>query len=961
MPAKSTFGSASVIPFSNTQTSYNIQRSLRFNSADLAHLSRTPDSAGNRKTWTWSGWIKKSGSANSNYVFNTGTDGTNPHGYLYFSGDLLAYWDRRQAGDGIVLQTNAVFRDPSSWYHIVLAVDTTQATNTNRAKLYVNGSEVTSFGIANYPNQNEDSYFNRAAEHRIGGITSNFFNGYLAEINFIDGQALTPSSFGYTDPSTDVWMPKKYAGTYGTNGFYLNFSDNSSLTTSSNVGIGKDFSGNSNYWATSGISINAGPDNDSLVDSPTNYGTDTGLGGEVRGNYATFSPIDVGGSTLTNGNLDISSGANQYRSSTINLPTKGKWYFEFTVNSLGATNTGFWIVTNQGGVFGLPVSGAYRILKDASDISVSGSGTPAAGHVMKVAYDADGGKIWFGRDTLWFSNAGNTTSDPNTNSNPSFSGLTPTTNDFIYINQAGGGAATCTGTINFGQRPFAYAAPSGFKALCTTNLPAPVIKKPQAHFDAITYNGTGTTFVSPSALAFAPDFVWAKSRSQEVSHVLSDTVRGAGEVLCTNNSRLSSSDSFITNFNQNGFTLNNSITANNSGSTYVAWNWKAGGPSATNTNTAYTILDESINGSLSNIEGSPTVVTLNNGNGLVIASVGGGNSDYFTFTVGNNQILNKIFLRGYSSYDNVAWLGIQSGSAWTAGNNQALMLAEQHFGPGNVNQEILGGAAPYNPGNYTVRVQQLGSNTNYTLEFQVSTPTPTNTAGSITSTVSVNALAGFSIVSFTAPNSASPQTVGHGLGVAPKFIITKSRGATGSWNTYHASIGATKYLFLNTNAAEVASASRWNDTSPTSSVFTLGSNFVPDASLTTYIAYCFAEVEGYSKFGSYTGNGSADGPFVFCGFRPRYLLIKNTFTAGCNWLTYDTARSQFNVVEAHTYADFAGREFSFPTDAWMTLRRLDILSNGFKIIGTDNNLNDSTRTHIFAAFAESPFKYARAR
>jgi len=157
-------------------------------------------------------------------------------------------------------------------------------------------------------------------------------------------------------------------------------------------------------------------------------------------------------------------------------------------------------------------------------------------------------------------------------------------------------------------------------------------------------------------------------------------------------------------------------------------------PTSTSTSTAYTIWDESINGSLSNNENIPTQITLNNGNGQVIASVTSGvqNADYFTFSVGSNQILNKIFLRNYSSSDNVAWLGIKSGSDWTIGYDQSQMLAQQHFGPGNVNQEILGGAAPYNPGNYTVRVQQLGSNTNYTLEFQViaaptPTPTPTNT------------------------------------------------------------------------------------------------------------------------------------------------------------------------------------------------------------------------------------------
>jgi 3D (Asp-Asp-Asp) domain-containing protein len=267
-------------------TGYNIERSLRFNSADSAYLSRTPASAGNRKTWTWSGWIKRCATGTTHYFFSggTGTSDTTAMGIRFTSDDtfrLTSYTTDYRV-------SSSVYRDLSAWYHVVVAFDTTQATASNRIKIYINGSQVTTFSTSNDPTLNADYGINQAQSHSIGRwnqAANNYTNGYMTEINFIDGQALTPSSFGETDSNTGVWKPKAFSGTYGTNGFYLNFSDNSGTTSTT---LGKDSSGNGNNWTPNNFSVTAGAGNDSLVDSPTSYGTDTGVGGEVRGNYATF-------------------------------------------------------------------------------------------------------------------------------------------------------------------------------------------------------------------------------------------------------------------------------------------------------------------------------------------------------------------------------------------------------------------------------------------------------------------------------------------------------------------------------------------------------------------------------------------------------------------------------------------------------------------------------------------------
>jgi hypothetical protein len=227
-----------------------------------------------------------------------------------------------------------------------------------------------------------------------------------------------------------------------------------------------------------------------------------------------------------------------------------------------------------------------------------------------------------------------------------------------------------------------------------------------------------------------------------------------------------------------------------------------------------------------------------------------------------------------------------------------------------------------------------------------------NTNGSITSTISVNASAGLSMVTYT--GTGANATVGHGLGVAPSLVIVKRRDAAPySWIVWQSALAGTEYLILESTNAKGTLAAVWNSTVPTSSVFSLGSNATPNSSGGTYVAYCWSQIAGYSAFGSYAGNSSADGPFVYTGFRPRWIMLKRVDTTGV-WLVYDTSRVGYN--QANNYllpnqSDAEGSGDNYP----------DILSNGFKPRVANQSINTSGGTYIYAAFAENPFKNALAR
>jgi hypothetical protein len=236
--------------------------------------------------------------------------------------------------------------------------------------------------------------------------------------------------------------------------------------------------------------------------------------------------------------------------------------------------------------------------------------------------------------------------------------------------------------------------------------------------------------------------------------------------------------------------------------------------------------------------------------------------------------------------------------------------------------------------------------------------TVTNTAGSITSQVRANASAGFSIVTYTG-NGTAGATIGHGLGVAPEMIIVKCRNVARNWTVGHQGIASdpwTDYLTLNSTAAAGDLNTVWNDTAPSSTVFTVGTANGLNANTETHVAYCFAPVAGYSSFGSYTGNGLADGPMVYTGIRPKWVITKASSSTGL-WNLHDTTRSNSNPTSKLLWADSTSNEVDYAGGAFT----IDCLSNGFKARAATASLNSSGVTYIYAAFAEHPFKTARAR
>ena len=246
-------------------------------------------------------------------------------------------------------------------------------------------------------------------------------------------------------------------------------------------------------------------------------------------------------------------------------------------------------------------------------------------------------------------------------------------------------------------------------------------------------------------------------------------------------------------------------------------------------------------------------------------------------------------------------------------------------------------------------ISNLNGNTHVAWNWKASGTASSNTDGSITSSVSTSTTSGFSVVSYT--GTGANATIGHGLGSVPKMIIVKNRDNTTGFGVYHASLGNTKYLQLNATAAEGTASTFWNNTTPTSSVFSIGTSGWMNNSGEDYVAYCFAEKQGYSKFGSYVGNGSTDGTFVYTGFKPAFVMIKNASAASTDWLMYDKARGG---PASGVYGNNNKYFLRANTSGSESNESFDMLSNGFKIRISNNFLNGSGNTLIYMAFAEAP-------
>ena len=548
-----------------TPLTNNLNNSLRFRRSATASLTRTTSFSGT--TNTLSLWVKRGELGTRQALFGY-TNYSNNALYLQFINDNLDFANLTSGSYNATLSTTQVFRDPSAWYHIVFVFDTTQATAANRLRLYINGQQVTAV-TATYPAQNTSLQLANSLLWSIGREGTNnsqCFDGYLTDINFIDGQALEPYYFGNND-ANGVWKPIAYKGTYGTNGFYLTFGNTTSTTT-----LGYDSSPNGNNWTTNNISLTAGTTYDAMTDVPTNTSA-------TVANYAVMNPIAPSASSyISNGNLTVTvNNGSVIFGSTITL-NGGKFYCEFDVTSLGGAGTGYigiyngtaqWWYQNDGQKYLNGTSSAY-------------GATWTTGDNIGVAFDDTTGTLTFYKNGA---SQGAISTGVSPNLNYTFSCI-------------GGSATSRTYNANFGQRPFSYTPPTGFVALNTYNLPTPTILQGNKYMDATLYTGNGSTQVVVNNAQFKPDFVWAKARSAAAGHVLEDTVRGFGSTTtlaseATGAEGAYSAFGYMSASNSNGFTVNaGSSTAENTnfnGRTYVGWQWQAGqGSTSSNTSGSIT-------------------------------------------------------------------------------------------------------------------------------------------------------------------------------------------------------------------------------------------------------------------------------------------------------------------------------------------------------------------------------------
>jgi len=470
MPLLGSRGAASVTGFGGlAKLGYLLRNSLRFRASNNAKLTRTPGSASNRKTYTISAWIKLGLESDSaiRTIFCAGDSSTSTSTHLYIYASQIRFYFGGAGGPE--WRATQVLRDPAAWYHIVVAVDTNQGTLDDKLKLYINGTRVTS-----WVSQNSigaiDTQINNTVAHALGSnaaANQYLFDGYMTEFNFIDGQQLTPSSFAKTDAVTGQWIPIKFGGTYGTNGFYLNFTDASAATAAA---IGKDSSGNGNNYTPSGISVTAGVTYDSMTDVPT-------LTSATAANYATINPLDYNSTylTLNDGNLHqtyAGVAAAAASRATIAIPTTGKFYWEVYLTTIGTNTT-----TIKAGICrqSTPISGntlegsatSYMVITTGEKRNNNSDSTYGAafsnGQILQVLYDATAGAIYFGQNNS-FANGSGSFNQTFATATAAFTSLS---GEFIPFFVTYGGSDI---SVNFGQRPFAYTPPSGYVALNSYNL-----------------------------------------------------------------------------------------------------------------------------------------------------------------------------------------------------------------------------------------------------------------------------------------------------------------------------------------------------------------------------------------------------------------------------------------------------------------------------------------------------------
>ena len=447
------------------------------------------------------------------------------------------------------------------------------------------------------------------------------------------------------------------------------------------------------------------------------------------------------------------------------------------------------------------------------------------------------------------------------------------------------------------------------------------ITKPEDHFNTKLYTGDGNSPLAITGVGFQPDWVWIKARTTtDYNHMLFDSVRGATKYL---KSDASSAENTIAetlkSFDSDGFTLGNSAyTVNDNAVPFASWNWLAGGTAPSQTYTVKVVSDSGNKYRFDDFGTSAVTLDLQEGGTYTFDQSDSSNSGHplrFSTTSDGTHGGGSEYTTNVTTTGTPGSSGAQTVITVAASAPTLYYYCSSHSG--------MGGQA----------------NTNSTFGSS-------NFSGSIQANVSANTTSGFSIVKYT--GTGANATIGHGLGKKPDWIVVKAYEDAQQWAVQHSSLGATKGIRINTTGAAYTSSTRWNDTEPTSDVFSVGTEAEVNTNTEDHIAYCFTSIKGYSKFGNYVGNGvaSGGGPFIYLGFKPAFFMLKETSNAD-NWIILDNRRLGYNKLIYHLFPNLANAEYASD--------RVELRSNGVKVIDNDGSVNTSGATYIYMSFAENPF------